>query len=263
MVIPIVGLVWNGVEERSGVNFAGFRPRTARGNALRGFAPARFLRSRSFCFGKRIQNHGRPGAALRVPLPQSRMVRAAELASLKQSSPSKKIRDCGAAAPAGALDLAPFDGAVFSLLSSPTRSGIQGLCFFLSLRRERRWILACARMTEKEMTEGRSRAWRRPGFGGMHPPFCHPPTRSGIQGLCFFLSLRRERRWILACARMTEKEMTEGRSRTRRRPGLAACMALFFPSVIPDSIGDPRSLLLPVFAKRTTLDPRRLTGSIL
>ena len=53
MVIPIVGLVWNGVMERSGVNFAGFRPRTARGNAcgvspphgerecLRGFAPAR------------------------------------------------------------------------------------------------------------------------------------------------------------------------------------------------------------------------------
>ena len=30
---------------------------------------------------------------------------------------------------------------VFSLLSSPTRSGIQGLCFFLSLRRERHWIL--------------------------------------------------------------------------------------------------------------------------
>ena len=37
----------------------------------------------------------------------------------------------------------------------------------------------------------------------------------------------------------------------------------FLPSVIPDSIGDPRSLLFPVFAKRTTLDPRRLPGSIL
>ena len=35
---------------------AGFRPRTPR----------------SFCFGKRTQNHWRPGVALRVPLPQSR-----------------------------------------------------------------------------------------------------------------------------------------------------------------------------------------------
>ena len=66
---------------------AGFRPRTPR----------------SFCFGKRTQNHGRPGVALRGPLPRSRKVRAAELASLKQSSPPYQIRDRGAASPAGAL----------------------------------------------------------------------------------------------------------------------------------------------------------------
>ena len=60
---------------------------------------------------------------------------------LGQSSPPNRIRDRGVAAPAGALDMAAGDGAVFSLLSSPTRSGIQGLCFFLSLRRERHWIL--------------------------------------------------------------------------------------------------------------------------
>ena len=65
---------------------AGFRPRTAR----------------SFCFGKRTQNHWRPGVALRVPLPRSRKVWAAELASLKQSSPPTRVRDWGAAAPAGA-----------------------------------------------------------------------------------------------------------------------------------------------------------------
>ena len=35
---------------------AGFRPRT----------------TRSFCFGKRTQNQGRPGVALRGPLPRSR-----------------------------------------------------------------------------------------------------------------------------------------------------------------------------------------------
>ena len=46
---------------------------------------------------------GGPGAALRVPLPQSRKVRAAELASLRQSSPPPRIRDRGAASPAGAL----------------------------------------------------------------------------------------------------------------------------------------------------------------
>ena len=79
---------------------AGFRPRTPRGGILAGFRPRT---ARSFCFGKRTQNHGRPGAALRVPLPQSRKVRAAELASLKQSSPSTGFRDWGAAAPAGAM----------------------------------------------------------------------------------------------------------------------------------------------------------------
>ena len=74
-------------DDRKGEILAGFRPR----------AP------RSFCFGKRTQNHGRPGVALRVPLPQSRKVWAAELASLKQSSPPTRIRDWGAASPAGAL----------------------------------------------------------------------------------------------------------------------------------------------------------------
>ena len=119
---------------------AGFRPR----------AP-RFLRSaqdRLFCFGKRTQNHGRPGAALRVPLPQSRMVWAAELAALKQSSPP--TRKFGTAAQPRLQ--APWMWHLH-FLSSPTRSGIQGLCFFLSLRRERHWILACARMTERGKTK--------------------------------------------------------------------------------------------------------------
>ena len=82
-------------DDRKGEGFAGVRPR----------AP------RSFCFGKRTQNHGRPGVALRVPLPQSRKVWAAELASLRQSSPPTRFRDWGAASPAGALEMAPCDGA--------------------------------------------------------------------------------------------------------------------------------------------------------
>ena len=75
---------WRGDE---GAVLAGFRPRT----------------TRSFCFGKRTQNHGRPGVALRGPLPRSRKIWAAELASLRQSSPPNKNRDRGAATPAGAL----------------------------------------------------------------------------------------------------------------------------------------------------------------
>ena len=76
-----------GPARRGGEGFAGCRPRTAR----------------SFCFGKRTQNHGRPGVALRVPLPQSRFLGLRN--SLRSNSPRLpiRIRDWGAAAPAGAL----------------------------------------------------------------------------------------------------------------------------------------------------------------
>ena len=89
---------------------AGLRPRTTWGRntcgvagATRGnFAGSRPRTPRSFCFGKRTQNQGRPGVALRGPLPRSRKVRAAELATLKQSSPLNRVRDRGAATPGGA-----------------------------------------------------------------------------------------------------------------------------------------------------------------
>ncbi len=55
--------------------------------------------TRSFCFGKRTQNHFRPCAALRVPPPPSRIKMAAQLAPLKQCSPEGSIRYCGSAAP--------------------------------------------------------------------------------------------------------------------------------------------------------------------
>ncbi len=53
---------------------AGFRPRTAR----------------SFCFGKRTQNQGRPGAALWGPLPRSRRLGLRN--SLRSNSPRLHIR---------------------------------------------------------------------------------------------------------------------------------------------------------------------------
>ncbi len=93
--------------------------------------------TRSFCFGKRTQNHWRPGVALRVSLPFLVILdicnrgssvfafscvreekdtgfpigvgndrkRAAELASLRQSSPPHRFRDRGAATPAGAGEM--------------------------------------------------------------------------------------------------------------------------------------------------------------
>ena len=73
--------------------------------SLRGFGPARRRGGspgfrprtpRSFCFGKRTQNHRAPRGP-RVPLPRSRKVWAAELASLRQSSPPTRFRDWGAA----------------------------------------------------------------------------------------------------------------------------------------------------------------------
>ena len=57
--------------------------------------------------------------------------------------------------------------------------------FSSALRRERRWLLACARMTERERQPLDSRVRG-------NDLFCHPRPRSGIQGFCFFL-LRRER----------------------------------------------------------------------
>ena len=57
--------------------YAGFRPRT----------------TSSFCFGKRSQNHSRPGAALRVPLPQSRVFGLRN--SLRSDSPRPQIELSG------------------------------------------------------------------------------------------------------------------------------------------------------------------------
>ena len=66
---------------------AGFRPRTTR-----------FLRQaqdRLFCFCKRTQNHWRPCVALRVPLPQSRLLGLRN--SLRSDSPRPQRR-CGTGA---------------------------------------------------------------------------------------------------------------------------------------------------------------------
>ena len=64
---------------------AGLRPRTTR----EGFAGFRPRTARSFCFGKRTQNHGRPGAARWVPLPRSRNLGLRN--SLRSNSPRPHI----------------------------------------------------------------------------------------------------------------------------------------------------------------------------
>ena len=72
---------------------AGFRPRTPR----------------SFCFGKRTQNHWRPGVALRVPLPQSRLLGLRN--SLRSDSPRPQIGSGpGRSHARRRPEVAPWDG---------------------------------------------------------------------------------------------------------------------------------------------------------
>ena len=78
-------------EGRKGLR--GFGP-ARRGEAMWGVAPTRrgsfdYAQDRLFCFGKRTQNHGRPGVALWVPLPQSR--RFGLRNSLRSDSPRLHI----------------------------------------------------------------------------------------------------------------------------------------------------------------------------
>ena len=48
-----------------------------------------FAQDRLFCFGKRTQNHGRPGVALRGPLPRSRLLGLRN--SLRSDSPRPQL----------------------------------------------------------------------------------------------------------------------------------------------------------------------------
>ena len=79
--------------------FAGFRPRATKGEGFAGFRPRT---PRSFCFGKRTQNHWRPGVALRVPLPRSRLLGLRNSLRSDSPRPPTRFRDRGAATPAGA-----------------------------------------------------------------------------------------------------------------------------------------------------------------
>ena len=96
-----------GVGDDRGEVLAGFRPRTTRGRFCGVSAPhAEVLLFRQKDPKPLAPGRGPTGAFATVP-----NVRAAELASLKQSSPPTRIRDWGAAPPAGALEMAPCDGA--------------------------------------------------------------------------------------------------------------------------------------------------------
>ena len=72
------------------------------------YAGCRPRATRSFCFGKRTQNHFRPCASPPIllrsklsggPPPTHRIKMAQKLAPLKQTSPKKSIRRSGSAAP--------------------------------------------------------------------------------------------------------------------------------------------------------------------
>ena len=105
---------------------------------MRGFAPARRDPFVSAKGSKTMGAQARPFGCL-CHSPEWFGLRN----SLRSNSPRPQRKFGTAAQPRlqAPSDIGGMDGAVFSLLSSPTRSGIQGLCFFLSLRRERHWIL--------------------------------------------------------------------------------------------------------------------------
>ena len=76
--LPLLSSSTSLIEDPASLLFhAGFRPRA----------------TRSFCFGKRTQNHWRPGVAPRVPLPQSRFLGLRN--SLRSDSPRPQNRGCG------------------------------------------------------------------------------------------------------------------------------------------------------------------------
>ena len=87
--------------DRKGEGLAGFRPRVTRGRGfLRGFVPARRGPFVSAKGPKTIGARTWPQGDAFAPVPT---VRAAELASLRQSSPPTRSRDRGVATPAGAM----------------------------------------------------------------------------------------------------------------------------------------------------------------
>ncbi len=109
--------------------FAGFRPRT----------------TRSFCFGKRTQNHWRPCVALRVPLPQSRLLGLRN--SLRSDSPRPHIEfsGLGRSHARRRRAMTPSDGVFLSALFLSAILDIsnrESSVFILSERRKRprHWI---------------------------------------------------------------------------------------------------------------------------
>ena len=88
---------WRKYECKGGKKHAGFRPRT----------------TRFFCFGKRTQNHWRPGVALRVPVPRSLLCGLRN--SLRSDSPRPHIAFArpGRSHARRRHDVAAYDAAAF------------------------------------------------------------------------------------------------------------------------------------------------------
>ena len=157
----------------------GFGPARREG----GFAGVRPRTTRSFCFGKRTQNHWRPGAALRVPLPQSRLLGLRN--SLRSNSPRPQLgfRDWGAATPAGAL----------------------------------RWRHVMARVGMDPRKTTKTRTKTLDARLGEHAPFCQP--RSPVVGLRFAnptYGLLDSRLKVGEMSGMTEGESRNDRKRNLR-----------------------------------------------
>ena len=186
----------------------GFVPRTTRKCPLRGFAPTRRgnslagfrpRTSRSFCFGKRTQNHSRPGVAQGVPLPQSRWLGLRN--SLRSDSPRPHIEFAG---PGRSPARRRRDVVCLSCHARP-RAGIQGLCFFLRSNDTGFPLKACGndRQRKRQKTldprpRSGSRAGSRKDDRQEQIPRCTRNDQSGANNSSFFYGLTLQSPLLLA-----------------------------------------------------------------
>ncbi len=204
---------------------AGFRPRTTRGGGgLRGFGPARRgeedcgvspPRDEVLLFRQKNPKPVAPGRGPQEGVPVPRSLWCGLRNSLRSDSPRPHMEGTGPGrSPARRRREAVFVSSVMpGLIGHPAschaRSSIKNV--MPDSDRASRGVFLLNKKGKAKALDPRVRKDDGEKRKDDHS-CCHARLRSGIQG-CFLFGIRKEkpRRWILACARMTEKSarMTE------------------------------------------------------